>query len=104
MGAHAQRLLDALPAVAAVLAGVRRRDRTHSFTFPKVGAHGGARLEHGVRVVSKLGRIAVRWRRPIGGYTHDGDPLARGRWLVRLPLVHRGAQAGVARDGTGDGH
>ncbi len=43
------------------------RDRYNSFTYPQVGEHGGARLDNGFLVVSKLGRIAVRWSRPVEG-------------------------------------
>jgi putative transposase len=32
--------------------------RYHSFTSPQVGEHGGARFDHGVLVLSKIGRIA----------------------------------------------
>ncbi len=34
---------------------------------PQVGEHGGARHDNGVLVLSKIGRIAVRWSRPIDG-------------------------------------
>ena len=43
------------------------RDRYNSFTYPQVGDHGGARLDNGFLVLSKIGRIAVRWSRPIEG-------------------------------------
>jgi putative transposase len=36
------------------------RNRYNSFTYPQVGEHGGARLDNGVLVLSKIGRIAVR--------------------------------------------
>ena len=42
-------------------------DRYNSFTCPQVGDHGGARLDNGFLVRSKLGRIAVRWSRPLEG-------------------------------------
>jgi putative transposase len=41
------------------------RDRYHSFTYKEYG--NGARLENGSLVLSKIGRIAVRWSRPIEG-------------------------------------
>jgi putative transposase len=41
------------------------RDRYNSFTYPQVGEHGGARLDNGFLVLSKLGRIAVRWSRSL---------------------------------------
>jgi putative transposase len=41
------------------------RDRYHSFTYKEYG--NGARLDNGYLVLSKIGRIAVRWSRPIQG-------------------------------------
>src|SRR5258708_27865508 len=41
------------------------RNRYHSFTFKEHG--NGARLEYGCLVLAKIGRIAVRWSRPIEG-------------------------------------
>jgi putative transposase len=43
------------------------RNRYHSFTYPQVGEHGGARLDNGYLVLSKIGRLAVRWSRPLDG-------------------------------------
>ena len=43
------------------------RNRYNSFTYPQVGEHGGARLDNGFLVLSKVGRVAVRWSRPIEG-------------------------------------
>ncbi|HEV2458644.1 MAG TPA: transposase, partial [Ktedonobacterales bacterium] len=43
------------------------RTRYHSFTYPQVGEHGGARLDNGFLVLSCIGRLAVRWSRPIEG-------------------------------------
>jgi putative transposase len=43
------------------------RDRYNSFTYPQVGAHGGARVDNGFLVLSKFGRIGVRWSRPLEG-------------------------------------
>jgi putative transposase len=42
-------------------------NRYNSFTYPQVGEHGGARLDNGFLVLSKIGRIAVRWSRSIEG-------------------------------------
>jgi putative transposase len=39
------------------------RDRWHSFTYKEFG--NGATLDNGVLVLSKVGRIAVRWSRPL---------------------------------------
>ena len=44
---------------------VKGRTRFHSFTFKEHG--NGARLENGVLVLSKIGRIRVHWSRPIEG-------------------------------------
>jgi putative transposase len=41
------------------------RTRWHSFTYIEYG--NGARLDNGFLVLSKIGRIAVRWSRPIEG-------------------------------------
>ena len=43
------------------------RNRYHSFTYPQVGGHGGARLDNAFLVLSKIGRVAVRWSRPVEG-------------------------------------
>ena len=43
------------------------RNRYNSFTYPQVGEHGGARLDNGFLVLSKIGLIAVRWSRPLEG-------------------------------------
>lgn len=41
------------------------RNRYHSFTYKEYGR--GARLDNGYLVLSKIGRIAVHWSRPIQG-------------------------------------
>jgi putative transposase len=41
------------------------RNRYHSLTYKEYG--NGARLDNGYLVLSKIGRIAVRWSRPIQG-------------------------------------
>jgi putative transposase len=41
------------------------KDRYHSFTYKEYG--NGARLDNGYVVLSKIGRLAVRWSRPIQG-------------------------------------
>jgi putative transposase len=43
------------------------RNRYHSFTYPQVGEHGCAQLDNGTLVLSKIGRMAVRWSRPLEG-------------------------------------
>ena len=42
-------------------------DRYNSFTYPQVGEHGSARLDNSFLVLSKIGRVAVRWSRPLEG-------------------------------------
>jgi putative transposase len=42
-------------------------NRYHSFTYLQVGEHGGARLDNGLLVLSRIGRVAVRWSRPLEG-------------------------------------
>jgi putative transposase len=41
------------------------KDRYHSFTYKEYG--NGARLDNGSLVLSKIGRLAVRWSRPVQG-------------------------------------
>jgi putative transposase len=41
------------------------RDRYHSFTYKEYG--NGVRLDNGFLVLSKIGRVAVRWSRPVEG-------------------------------------
>src|SRR5262249_17847748 len=41
------------------------RDRYHSFTYKEYG--NGARLDNGALALAKIGRIAVRWSRPVEG-------------------------------------
>src|SRR6266849_4715034 len=41
------------------------RNRYHSFTYKEYD--NGARLDNGSLVLSKIGRIAVRWSRPVEG-------------------------------------
>ncbi len=41
------------------------RDRWHSFTYKEFG--NGATLDNGFLILSKIGRVAVRWSRPLQG-------------------------------------
>jgi putative transposase len=45
----------------------QRRKRYNSFTYLQVGEHGGARQDSGYLILSKIGRIALRWSRPLEG-------------------------------------
>ena len=53
------------------------RNRSHSFTYKQYG--NGARLDNGCLVLSKIGRVAVRWSRPLEGtpktvtISHEAD-------------------------------
>jgi putative transposase len=78
------------------------RDRFHGFTYKEFG--NGARLDNGFLVLSKIGRIAVRWSRPLQG-TPKTVTVCReaGGWYVAfscaevplrlLPLT--GEQTGI---------
>jgi putative transposase len=80
------------------------RHRYHSFTYPQVGEHGGARLDNGLLVLSKIGRIAVRWSRPMEG-TPKTVTISREAdgWYVGLscadvpvqPLPATGQETGI---------
>jgi putative transposase len=79
------------------------RDRYHSFAYKEYG--NGARLENGCLVLSKIGRIAVRWSRPVEGTikTVTISQEADG-WYVALscaevptePLPETGKETGIA--------
>src|SRR5215469_17359823 len=56
------------------------RDRYNSFTYPQVGAHGGAALDGGVLSLSKIGRIRLWLHRPLEG-TPRRSPSA-GKQMV----------------------
>jgi putative transposase len=43
------------------------QDRYNSFTYPQVGAHGGAAVDGGMLTLSKIGRIRLRLHRPLAG-------------------------------------
>ncbi len=53
------------------------RNRYHSFTYKEYG--NGARLDNGFLVLSKIGRVALRWSRPLDGrpktvtVSHEAD-------------------------------
>ena len=78
------------------------RTRYHSFTYKEYG--NGARLDNGYLVLSKIGRIGVRWSRPLEGtpktvtIAHEADG-----WYVCFscaevptqPLPRTGREAGI---------
>jgi putative transposase len=69
------------------------RNRYHSFTYPQVDEHGSARLDNGFLVLSKIGRVGVRWSRPLDGtpktvtISHEADG-----WYVIISCVDVPAQ------------
>jgi putative transposase len=78
------------------------RNRWHSFTYKEYG--NGARLDNGFLVLSKIGRMAVRWSRPMEG-TPKTVILSREAdgWYVcfscadvpRQPLAPTGQEIGI---------
>jgi putative transposase len=78
------------------------RNRFHSFTYKEYG--NGARLENGFLILSKIGRISVRWSRPLEGapktitISHAADG-----WYVAIscadvpvhPLPSTGQETGI---------
>jgi len=78
------------------------RNRYHSFTYKQFG--NGARLDNGFLVLSKIGRIAVRWSRPLPG-TPKTVTISREAdgWYVSLscegvpiqPLPLTGRETGI---------
>ena len=78
------------------------KDRYHSFTYKEYGT--GARLDNGSRVRSKIGRIAVRWSRPIQGtiktvtVSHEADGWYASFSCAEVPvepLPHTGRETGI---------
>ena len=78
------------------------RERYHSFTYKQFG--NGARFDNGFLVLSKIGRIAVRWSRPMEGVpkTVTISREADG-WYVSIscaevpiqPLAPMGQETGI---------
>jgi putative transposase len=61
------------------------RNRSHAFTDKEDG--NGATLDNDFLVLSTIGRIAVRWSRPIEGTAQNGHALHRSGGLVWLLLL-----------------
>jgi putative transposase len=74
------------------------RDRYHSFTYKEFG--NGATLDNNFLVLSKIGRIAVRWSRPIQGTLKTVTISREADRMVRLLLLRRRAHPAVASDWT----
>jgi putative transposase len=78
------------------------RNRWHSFTFKEFG--NGATLDDGVLVLSKIGRIGVRWSRPVAG-TPKAVTISKEAdgWYVSIscaevptsPLPETGQETGI---------
>jgi putative transposase len=79
------------------------QDRYTSFTYPQVGAHGGATLDGGMLRLSKLGRIPIRLHRPLAG-TPKTATIRRevDGWYACISYC--GAHRTAACNGTRDGH
>jgi putative transposase len=60
-------------------------NRYNSFPYKQYG--NGATLENGLLLLSKIGRIAVRWSRPLEGTPKDGHDQSGSRWVVCLFLL-----------------
>ena len=82
------------------------RYRYHSFTYKQYG--NGARLDNGLLVLSNIGRVAVRWSRPLeppaGRHTQDRHHLSRGGRVVCHHLVRRSPGPTAAMHRAGNGH
>jgi hypothetical protein len=78
------------------------RDRYHSFTYKEFG--NGATLDNGFLVLSKIGRIAVRWSRPVEG-TPKTVTISREAdgWYVCFSCADA-ARIDAPCHWTGDGH
>jgi putative transposase len=84
------------------------RDRYHSFTYTEVG--NGATLANGFLVLSRIGRIAVRWSRPLEG-TPKTVTISReaAGWYLCFscadvpvqPLLATGQETGIDRHRPG---
>ncbi len=80
------------------------RNRFNSFTYPQLGEHRRARLDDSFLVLSKIGRIAVRWSRPMEGTPKTVTILREADgWYVcfscadvpRQPLAPTGQETGI---------
>jgi len=78
------------------------RGRYHSFTYKQFG--NGARLDNGFLVLSKIGRVAVRWSRPLQGtpktvtISHDADgwyAIISCADVPMQPLLPTGRETGI---------
>ena len=79
------------------------RTRYHSFTYKEFG-NGATLLENGLLVLSKIGRIAVRWSRPLEGAPKTVTVSTRGGRLVRKYFLCGCASATTPANGARNGH
>jgi len=77
-------------------------NRYNSFTYKQFG--NGAMLVNGCLVLSKIGRIPVRWSRPLEGTPQDGHHSPGGGWVVRRVLVCGRAYQAAARHWPANRH
>jgi putative transposase len=75
--------------------------RYHSFTFKEYG--NGAQVNNRMLVLSKIGRISVRWSRPLEGTPKTVTVTKEADGWVRGDLVRRGASAPAPCDWARDG-
>jgi len=77
-------------------------NRSHSFTYKEYG--NGARLDNGYLVLSKIGRLAVRWSRPVDGtpktvtVSQEADGwyvMGSGVDVPAQPLLPTGHETGI---------
>ena len=78
------------------------RNRYRSFTFKEYG--NGATLDNGFLVLSKIGRIAVHWYRPMEGTPKTVTISREADGWYMCVLMRRSADAAASRHRTGDGH
>ncbi len=78
------------------------QNRDDSFTYKQ--SDNGARLDNGFLVLSKIGRVAVRWSRALEGAPKTVTIRTRGGRLVRLFLVRRCPSTALGAHWTRDGH
>jgi putative transposase len=78
--------------------------RYNSFTYKQMGEHGGARLDNGFLILSKVGRVALRWSRPLEGAPKTVTVIREADgWYARFscadvptpPLLPTGQETGI---------
>ena len=78
----------------------RGANRYNSFTYKQFG--NGVTLDNGFLVLSKIGRIAVRWSRPLEGTPKTVTISPGSQRLVCLYLLRRGTDTAIDGNRTSD--